>query len=115
MGARVAHLLQMNGLFAAVLRTVGFDFYTGGARVVVPPPSTASGPPLDIFDHKNKDSSILQLGGFDHQFQIVTLEGSKWLADVGFGGRSLPQPLKLEAWPEGEDAPPLVEFGYPFR
>jgi N-hydroxyarylamine O-acetyltransferase len=64
---------EMNGLFAAALRRLGFDVTLLSARVVV---GGKAGPE------------------FDHMVLLVTLE-DRWLADVGFGDSFL-EPLCLD-------------------
>ncbi|MGW4483218.1 arylamine N-acetyltransferase family protein [Amycolatopsis sp. NPDC004368] len=84
---------ELNGLFAAFLRELGFDAELRGAQVFGD--DGVPGPPLD------------------HAAVVVALEGEKWLVDVGFG-RFSRGPLRLSAVevqrdPDGEflvlDAP----------
>src|SRR5216684_3858804 len=65
---------ELNGLFAALLRTLGFDVTMLSARV-----ANAEG----IFGPD-----------FDHMTLLVTLT-ERWLVDVGFGDSFL-EPLKLD-------------------
>lgn len=77
---RGGYCFEHNLLFKQVLEEAGFSVTPHLARVVwgleepAPTPQT-------------------------HMLLIVTLEGTRYLADVGFGGVSLPAPLRLE---EGE-------------
>jgi N-hydroxyarylamine O-acetyltransferase len=78
---------ELNGLFAALLRALGFDVALLAAEVC----GAAGGfsPP------------------FDHMALLVTLE-DRWLADVGFGD-SFRQPLRLDE--RGERAYRIEETG----
>jgi N-hydroxyarylamine O-acetyltransferase len=72
---------EANGLFAALLRALGFDVVMLSAQV-----ANAQG----------------EFGpDFDHMTLMVTLEGERWLADVGFGDSFL-EPLLLDE--RGEQA-----------
>lgn len=79
---------ELNGAFAALLRELGFDVTMLSARVVT---STGDyGPP------------------FDHMALMVRFEdGSRWLADVGFGD-SFVLPLDLDE--RGEQHDPAGTF-----
>jgi N-hydroxyarylamine O-acetyltransferase len=70
---------ELNGLFAALLRALGFKVEMLAAGV-------AKG---------NAESGVVEYGPiFDHMTLIVTLE-ERWLADVGFGD-SFVLPLRLD-------------------
>ncbi|HYP54003.1 MAG TPA: arylamine N-acetyltransferase, partial [Pyrinomonadaceae bacterium] len=73
---------ELNGLFAALLRALGFDVSMLSAGVARP--DGDFGP------------------DFDHMALMVTL-GERWLADVGFGD-SFREPLRLDERGEQEDA-----------
>ncbi|HET6705007.1 arylamine N-acetyltransferase family protein [Amycolatopsis sp.] len=84
---------ELNGLFAALLRSLGYDASLHAAQVFRP--DGTLGPPLD------------------HAAIVVSLDGQDWLVDVGFG-RFARHPLQLSAVdaqpdPDGEflilDAP----------
>jgi N-hydroxyarylamine O-acetyltransferase len=84
---------ELNGLFAALLRALGYDASLHAAQVFHA--DGTPGPPLD------------------HAATVVSLDGEDWLVDVGFG-RFARHPLRLSAVdpqldPEGEflllDAP----------
>ncbi|WP_075181792.1 arylamine N-acetyltransferase [Pantoea sp. 1.19] len=72
---RGGYCFELNGLFAAGLRQLGFRVRDLAARVLlgdsdeVPPRS--------------------------HRMMMVTLDGERWLVDVGFGGQTLTAPLRL--------------------
>ena len=74
---------ELNGAFAALLRALGFDVTMLSARVIT---STGTfGPP------------------FDHMALLVRFaDGSRWLADVGFGD-SFVLPLNLDERGEQQD------------
>jgi len=85
---------ELNGLFAALLRELGFDARLHAAQVFAP--DGTLGPPLD------------------HAAIVVELEES-WLADVGFG-RFARHPLRLsavdpQADPDGEFLVLDAEYG----
>jgi N-hydroxyarylamine O-acetyltransferase len=77
---------ELNGLFSALLRALGFDVTLLAARVFTGPDSV--GPP------------------FDHLVLRVNLT-EPWFADVGFGEHSL-EPLRIE--PGAEQADPRGTF-----
>ena len=101
---------EQNGLLAAVLRSLGFELFEAGARVVQrePPPPPAS-PPLEGV---HAPAPRLALSGHDHRVVIVRLEGGGlWLADVGFCGEvplPLPLPPRAEAYPPTPEPPPRL-------
>lgn len=66
---------ELNGAFAWLLRELGFDVQYLSGRV--PTADGGLGPP------------------FDHMALLVTIDGVRWLADVGFGEFSL-HPLQLD-------------------
>lgn len=66
---------ELNGAFAWLLRELGFDVTYLSGRV--PTADGGLGPP------------------FDHMALLVTIDGTRWLADVGFGDFAL-HPLNLD-------------------
>ncbi|GLH73971.1 arylamine N-acetyltransferase [Geothrix limicola] len=89
---RGGYCFEQNTLFLAVLKALGFDVFSGEARV--------------------------RLGTTDllprtHMLLIVQLEGRPWLCDVGFGGRGLlhPVPMDGEAHRQFLDTMRVVEEG----
>src|SRR5690242_11442785 len=77
---------ELNGLFAALLRSLGYDAALHAAQVVRP--DGTLGPPLD------------------HAAIVVSLDEEEWLVDVGFG-RFSRHPLRLsgvdaQSDPDGE-------------
>lgn len=72
---RCGYCLELNSLFCRALTEIGFDARLTLGRVRMGAP--AGGPRL-------------------HQAVIVTLEGRRWLADVGFGGSGPRHPLCLD-------------------
>ena len=66
---------ELNGAFAWLLRELGFDVAMLSARV--PTADGGLGPP------------------FDHMTLLVTIDNTRWLADVGFGDSFL-HPLNLD-------------------
>jgi N-hydroxyarylamine O-acetyltransferase len=68
---------EQNLLFGAVLRKLGFDVTGLGARVLWNAPENHIGPR-------------------SHMLLLVKLDGERHIADVGFGGQTLTEPLRLE-------------------
>ena len=66
---------ELNGLFAALLRELGFEVAMLSARVA------------------NDEGEFSR--DFDHMTLMVALNGARWLADVGFGD-SFVEPLNLD-------------------
>ncbi|XP_071382149.1 arylamine N-acetyltransferase 2-like [Centroberyx affinis] len=68
---------ENNGLFSWLLSEIGFEvtLLSGQVRNSI---TGRYGPP------------------FDHLISMVTLEGRRWLCDVGFGGSGFSSPLSLE-------------------
>ena len=65
--------MEQNGLFATVLRTLGYTLYTIGSRVFTPTGIT----------------------GWSHMAIIVTLDGVEYLVDVGFGAYGPTAPIPM--------------------
>ncbi|EME84782.1 uncharacterized protein MYCFIDRAFT_41649 [Pseudocercospora fijiensis CIRAD86] len=83
---RGGYCMENNNLFATVLRSLGFKFYTTCARV-----SSAAGPNGDVVGGRGF------FYGFAHLLNIVTLsDGRRYMVDVGFGAGSCTRPLPLE-------------------
>ncbi len=85
---RGGYCYEQNSLFAAALERIGFTCELYGARVRMGPPRPTP-----------RTHCILR----------VTIDGAAWLADVGFGGEGLYEPLP---WREGED---LASGGIRYR
>ena len=74
--ARGGYCFEMNGLFAAVLKELGFKVRLLLARVGM--------------DFKRK------FGPKTHQVLMVEASNKRWLADVGFGKDGLVEPIRLD-------------------
>ncbi len=85
---RGGYCFEHNTLFAEVLAQLGFAVETLAARVRMGPPRPTPR---------------------THCLLRVTIDGAPWLADVGFGGDGLLEPLP---WREGED---LTSGGIRYR
>jgi arylamine N-acetyltransferase len=70
---RGGYCMEHNGLFSTVLKSLGFQNYNIGARVFTP----------------------MGLTGWAHMGIIVTIGGTEYLVDVGFGGNNLTAPLPI--------------------
>ncbi|MGV0872617.1 arylamine N-acetyltransferase family protein [Mycolicibacterium sp. XJ879] len=79
---RGGYCFEQNGLMGYVLAQLGFDVDRLGGRVVW-----------------MRDSD--ELPAQTHEALAVTVPGDdgRWLVDVGFGGQTLPSPIRLEAGP----------------
>ncbi|EPF16897.1 N-hydroxyarylamine O-acetyltransferase [Cedecea davisae] len=66
---------EQNGLFRNVLAELGFEVENLSGRVLL------ANPP--------------QMPARSHRLTKVTLDGEAWIADVGFGGKTLPAPVRL--------------------
>lgn len=73
---RGGYCFEQNGLFAAVLRTLGFAVVPLGARVRLRATRTLPR---------------------THQLLLVEVGGEPWVADVGFGAQTLLEPVPLVA------------------
>ena len=82
-GGRGGYCFEHNGLFAAVLRALGFRVTEMAARVQWGRPEGLVGPRT-------------------HRFSRVETEDGPYHADVGFGGNTQTTPLKFEAGAEGD-------------
>ncbi len=93
---RGGYCFEQNGLFRRVLEAVGFEVQGLAARVRwLQPPHK---PPM----------------ARTHMALQVTLGGSPWLVDVGFGGCVLSEPLRLDSTapqPTRHDVFRLIPFG----
>jgi len=85
---RGGYCFEQNSLFAAVLEAIGFSMTRLAARVRMGT------------DHIRPRS---------HMLLAVTVEGTQWLADVGFGGDGLLLPILLD------QKEPAEQFGRAFR
>lgn len=72
---RGGYCMEMNGYFAAVLRSLGFSLYATGARIA-----------------ENKEA---EYGGITHCVNLVTIDDTKYLCDVAFGGNGIINALAL--------------------
>ncbi len=94
---RGGYCFELNGLFLLALRALGFPVRPLCARVLISP----------------ENYSIRS-----HQITLVEFSGSAWLADVGFGGNGLVDPLPFtldREFDHGLDTFRLVKdslFGY---
>lgn len=80
---RGGYCMEMNAVFACVLRTLGFQVSSVGSRI--------------NNTMLSKDPSVQpKYGGWSHMVNIVTIGDTKYHADVGFGATGGPtKPLQL--------------------
>lgn len=85
-GGRGGYCMENNALFGTVLRTLGFNVTSVGARI-----NSAVG--AKPGSGKREE---LTYSGWSHMVNIVTLSsGAKYMVDVGFGGGGPTHPLAL--------------------
>lgn len=98
-GRRGGYCFEQNFLLKTMLEFLGFDVKGLAARVVW-------NGPVDAITARS------------HMLLLVTIDGAKYIADVGFGGVTLTSPLELKAG-AGQQTPHetfrLVEVGDEFR
>ena len=87
-GRRGGYCFEQNALFAAVLEHLGFDVTGLAARVTMGEERTTPR---------------------THMILAVDIAGTRWLADVGFGGDTLLDPISFES---GE---PVQQGAWAFR
>ncbi len=71
---RGGYCYEMNGLFSRVLLAMGFDLIRLQGRIMF-----------------GSD----EVRPRSHQVSLINLDGEKWIADVGYGGRGLLEPIRL--------------------
>ncbi|KAG2181493.1 hypothetical protein INT44_008306 [Umbelopsis vinacea] len=82
---RGGYCFELNGLFAALLESLGFSIANGSARVYFEVNGTSG-----YTDEQ-------------HHIIIVNLDGQSWLADVGFGGPGPCLPMTFSNDPQPTD------------
>lgn len=81
---RGGYCMENNAFFATVLRTLGLEIMSTGGRV-----NAAASPNGDASDHS-------MWFGFAHMVNIITIQGVRYMVDVGFGAGGATKPLPLE-------------------
>jgi len=71
--------MENNTFFGIVLRSLGYTLFNAGGRV------------SDATDGRSGGGYM----GFGHMVNIVTIEGQRYLVDVGFGAPCAPHPMPL--------------------
>ncbi|KAL1840424.1 hypothetical protein VTJ49DRAFT_498 [Mycothermus thermophilus] len=71
---RGGYCMEVNTFFATILRGLGYTLYSAGGRVNIP---------------------VIGYTGWDHMVNLVTISGTKYLVDVGFGSNGATQPVPL--------------------
>lgn len=87
-GGRGGYCFEQNSLFAAALESIGFNVTRLAARV--------------RFARR-------EIGARSHMLLRVEADGEPWLADVGFGGSGLLQPMPFEP------GSAVAQFGWSYR
>lgn len=85
---RGGYCMELNTLFATVLRTLGFQVMSTGGRV------SSQASPNGCSTNITSSESFYY--GFAHMVNIVTISGKRYLVDVGFGAGGPICPLLLE-------------------
>ncbi|KAK2591993.1 hypothetical protein QQS21_010329 [Conoideocrella luteorostrata] len=82
---RGGYCMENSTLFGTVLKSLGFDVVTVGAKVneAVQPIAASPGWKGPVYD------------GWNHMLNIVTIAGTRYLVDVGFGSNGPTCPLPL--------------------
>ncbi|PGH02073.1 hypothetical protein GX51_04886 [Blastomyces parvus] len=75
------YCLENTGLLAIVIRSLGYQFYTTAGRV-----SKSYDSPSDAG----------QFHGWGHMILLVSIDGNKYMVDVGFGPNGPTRPLLME-------------------
>ncbi|OCT47337.1 N-acetyltransferase family protein [Cladophialophora carrionii] len=75
------YCMENNAFFSTVLRSLGYQLYVTGARV------------SHSLDGDKDDPGF---AGWQHEVIIVTIDGQKYLVDVGFGSTSPLHPIPLD-------------------
>lgn len=94
--ARGGYCSENNNLFAIFLRSLGFSMYMISARV-----SYTSAPGSSPNDPR--------FAGLGHQATIVTVQGRRYLVDMGFGNGGPTSPLLLQHEAESLRLPPSLK------
>lgn len=81
---RGGYCMENNSFFAAVLRTLGFQIMSTGGRV-----HSSAAPSGDVGERG-------VFFGFGHMVNIVTIDGTSYMVDIGFGAGGPTKPLPLE-------------------
>jgi arylamine N-acetyltransferase len=89
---RGGYCMEVNTFFATVLRSVGFTLISTGGRVKKPHGYTGWYAGLSTYI----DEAGLLTDSRDHMVNLVTIEGKRYLVDVGFGSHGPPHPVPLE-------------------
>ena len=100
---RGGRCMEVNCLFGTVLRSLGFDVYSAGARVNEAAQPVAATKGWKGPRHNGWYLSSIQCGSFadrpdtrNHMINIVNIAGKRYLVDVGFGGSNGPNfPIRL--------------------
>jgi arylamine N-acetyltransferase len=75
------YCMENNAFFSTILRSLGYQLYVTGARV------------SNALDGEKNDPGF---AGWQHEVIIVTINGQKYLVDVGFGSTSPLHPIPLD-------------------
>jgi N-hydroxyarylamine O-acetyltransferase len=71
---RGGYCYEMNGLFSSMLIALGFDVTRLQGRIMF---------------------GVTEVRPRSHQISLVKIDGQEWIADVGYGGRGLLEPIQL--------------------
>lgn len=82
--SRGGYCMEVNAFFGAVLRSLGFTVLSGGGRV------------------RGQDA----FGGWNHMVNLVSVSGTRYLVDVGYGAQDATVPVPLRDGVEFDNVPP---------
>ncbi|KAK5087925.1 hypothetical protein LTR05_002141 [Lithohypha guttulata] len=83
---RGGYCMQNNSFYGTVLRSLGYNVMSAGARV-----SKA----LDEMTAGKDPTGDPAFGGYGHQVNIITIDNKKYFVDVGFGSMGPTKPVPL--------------------
>lgn len=95
---RGGYCMEVNAFFATVLRSLGFSVYSTGARTSsnVSPSGDVDGEDVEGLTGNEITPTTREFYfGFAHMLNIVTIQGIRYLVDVGFGAGCSTRPLPL--------------------
>ncbi|KAI8467987.1 MAG: hypothetical protein J3K34DRAFT_428644 [Monoraphidium minutum] len=91
---------EMNGVLHHVLRLLGYDCWDGVGHVVTAGSLQQRPPPAGGVPTFRDPGSTIDVRGL-HRIVMMRIDGDIWLADVGFGGQGLLEPVQVRAYDDG--------------
>ena len=100
--------LEMNGLLAWMLESLGFNVYEGLARVVKDAVARPSNNFHGIVSSQNPGRTHA-LTHRTHRIIFAEFDGETWLCDVGYGGMGMMEPVLVRAY---DDLPSTISSSW---